>query len=284
MSLRVFFLATGLSACCVLAFNPSIPFGNNNFVISRYDTDINRQFFDPSRKFSCRLQPTTINNIQKPLLATSADDLELERVPTSLENVPLPFIDPESNSFIECFADSIVTLDGTTYTIAVPCDYSVALCYFDDSENLVPIELDDPLMDDVFPVAEAIVAEEFEEELVLQRTPQTLTLVGELDITDEEDEDDDDDDADDEEEDDDEDEEVEVLLSFEHREQEYSLVRLLDPILLVGKENPDDTNSGNEEGAGGTRLLLSPEESETVMPILEELFLKYHDNSGTWAP
>ena len=54
----------------------------------------------------------------------------------------------------------------------------MALCYFEDDEQLVPIELDDALMDDIFPIAEGIIEDEFGEELVLLRTPQTLTLVG----------------------------------------------------------------------------------------------------------
>lgn len=215
--------------------------------------------------------------INNPLLrsSVSSDDLELQRVPPALENVPLPFIDPVTNSFIECYADSVVTVQGVTYTIAVPCDYSVALCYFDADQQLIPVELNDPLMDDIFPIAESIVAEEFGEELVLQRTPQTLTLVGELELDDEEDEDE-------ESEDEDESEEVEVLLSFEHRDQEFSLVRLLDPILLVGKDNPDDEVYDDE--VGGTRLLLTPDESETVMPVLEELFLKFHDSVNSKMP
>lgn len=209
-------------------------------------------------------------------LSVSPGDLELQRVPPSLENVPLPFIDPVTNSYIECYADSVVTVQGITYTIAVPCDYSVALCYFDADQQLIPVELNDPLMDDIFPIAESIVAEEFGEELVLQRTPQTLTLVGELEL-------DEDEDNDQESEDEDESEEVEVLLSFEHRDQEFSLVRLLDPILLVGKENPDDKSYGEEED-GGTRLLLTPDESETVMPVLEDLFLKFHDSMNSKMP
>lgn len=124
-------------------------------------------------------------------------------------------------------------------------------------------------MDDIFPMAESIVAEEFGEELVLQRTPQTLTLVGEL-------EDDDDEEAlqrfeegdESSMEDEDDEEEVEVLLTFEHRNQEFNLVRLLDPILLVGKVDPSQPDN---------RILLTPEESDKVMPILEELFLEFQD-------
>jgi hypothetical protein len=186
---------------------------------------------------------------------------ELHVVSNDDSQVPIPFMDLESNSFIECYVDAVAEVDGVEYTIGVPCDHAVALCYFDEDNQLVPVELEDELMDDVFPIAESIVAEEFGEELVLQRTPQTLTLVGELDEDDEDQEDDDDDDDNDEDE-----EEVEVLLSFEHRDMEFNLVRLLDPVLLVGKEI-----------VAGQRVLLSPDESEKVMPELEKMFLDFHD-------
>jgi hypothetical protein len=65
------------------------------------------------------------------------------------------------------------------------------------------------------------------------RTPQTLTLVGELEEDDEVDYDDDN-----ENDDEDESQQVEVLLSFDHRGTDYNLVRMLDPILLVGKADP----------------------------------------------
>lgn len=197
----------------------------------------------------------------------AADDDEdgptLQRILSDDEGVPIPFVEMDGSNFIECFADSYTTVKGVEYTIGVPCDYAVALCYFDEQEQLIPVELDDEMMDDVFPIASSIVEEEFGEELYLQRTPQTLTLVGELeDDDDEEDNDDDDDDMEDGE------EEVEILLSFEHRGKEFNLVRLLDPVLLVGKADPD-----NE----GRRILLSLEESEAIMPVLEDMFLEFHE-------
>merc|ERR1719287_206196 len=91
--------------------------------------------------------------------------------------------------------------------------------------------MDEPLMDAVFPVAEGIIEDEFGEELVLVRTPQTLTLVGEL----EEEEEDAGDGGSAAGEGNDTDEEVEILVSFEEDGREYHLVRLLDPVLLVGK-------------------------------------------------
>jgi Protein of unknown function (DUF3727) len=205
-------------------------------------------------------------------MATSSDAApELKRVPPDMEGVPIPFVDVAGNSFIECYADSVAIVNGIEYTIGVPCDYSVALCFFDENDQLVPVELDDALMDDIFPLAESIVSEEFGEELVLQRTPQTLTLVGELEDDDEEEDDDDDENEDE----DDEEEEVEVLLSFEHRDKEYNLVRLLDPIMLVAKIDP---------AVPDNRILLTPEESEEIMPILEEMFLEFNDGPDDLLP
>jgi hypothetical protein len=186
------------------------------------------------------------------------------RVSPDDAQVPVPFVDVTGEKFIECFVDSVAEVDGVDYTIGVPCDHAVALCYF-HGDQLVPVELEDDLMDDVYPIVESIVSEEFGEELVLQRTPQTLTLVGELEEEDDM-EDDEDDDMDGDGATGDE-EEVEVLLSFEHRDKEFNLVRLLDPVLLVGKEIEK-----------GKRTLLSPEESDRVMPQLEKMFLDFHED------
>lgn len=203
------------------------------------------------------------------LAAAASDDVpKLEMIPNEQEGVPMPFVDTAQNTFIECYADSVTTLDGVKYTIGCPCDYAVALTYFDEDEQLIPVELDDEMMDDVFSVAESIVDEEFGEELSLQRTPQTLTLVGELEEDDEDDDDEDDDDDDLE----DGEEEVEVLLSFEHRGKEFNLVRLLDPVLLVGKDDPENPER---------MLLLTPEESEKVMPTLESMFLEFADEQDS---
>lgn len=184
------------------------------------------------------------------------------------DDVPIPFVDVSGSGFIECYADSIATVNGVKYTIGSPCDYAVALCYFDEDDQLIPVELDDDLLDDVFPVAESIVADEFGDELSLQRTPQTLTLVGELEEEEDEDEDEDAYDDDEEEDSDNGEEEVEILISFEHQGKEFHLVRLLDPVLLVGKTDPENPER---------RILLTAEESDEVMPELEELFLEFQE-------
>jgi hypothetical protein len=76
-----------------------------------------------------------------------------------LEDVPIPYVDIPGSSFIECYADTIAKINGVEYTIGVPCDYAVALCCYNKAKQLVPLELDDETMDDVFPIAEGIVAE-----------------------------------------------------------------------------------------------------------------------------
>lgn len=185
----------------------------------------------------------------------------IHKVPED-DDTAIPFLDPISNTFIECYADSIAIVDGIEYTIGNPCDTAVALCYFDQDDNLIPIDLDGDMMDEVFPMVAAIVEDEFGEELVLERTPQTLTLVGEL----EEGEEDDDGEDEYEEETGEDEEEVEILLSFEEDDVEYVLVKLLDPVLLVGKASDDE----NDQKC----ILLSEAEADKVMPSLEELFLK----------
>lgn len=188
------------------------------------------------------------------------------------DSTAVPYVDPSATSssgpsFIECYVDSVATVNHVEYSIGSPCDYAVALCYFGDDGELNPVDLDDDaLMDEVFPIAASIVEEEFGEELALMRTPQTLTLVGELELggDDMEEYEFDEDDMEDEE------EEVEILLTFEHDDKEFNLVRLLDPVLLVGKQDPENPQA---------RVLLDPEESDKVMPYLEEMILDYHEEN-----
>lgn len=201
-------------------------------------------------------------------LSQTNGDYSLHKVPED-DDTAIPFVEVGSSSFIECYADSIAIINGMEYTIGSPCDHAVALCYFDDDDQLIPIELEDDLMDDIFNMAARIVEEEFGEELSLERTPQTLTLVGEL----EEGEDDEDEDEEEDEDDfDDDEEDVEIMLSFENDGTEYCLVRLLDPVLLVGKAISENENRVQ---------LLTPEEADEVMPALEEIFLNTQEDTLT---
>mmetsp|Transcript_15464 Transcript_15464/g.19636 ORF Transcript_15464/g.19636 Transcript_15464/m.19636 type:complete len:268 (+) Transcript_15464:107-910(+) len=199
-------------------------------------------------------------------MSQTNSDNSLHKVPED-DDTAIPFVEVDNSSFIECYADSIAIVNGVEYTIGSPCDNAVALCYFDDDEQLIPIEMDEDLMDEIFALAASIVEEEFGEELALERTPQTLTLVGELEEGEGDEEDEDEDDFIDEDE-----EDVEILLSFEHEGTEYCLVKLLDPIFLVGKTIAEDDQRVQ---------LLTPKESDEVMPVLEEMFLSAQEDTLT---
>lgn len=117
-------------------------------------------------------------NSRRPRLAALfASDQKFEKIDEDDDQI-FAFMETSGERGIDCYIDSYATVDGVEYSIGLPCDYAVALCYFEGDEQLVPIELEEPLMDDIFPIAEGIIEEEFGEELVLIRTPQTLTLVG----------------------------------------------------------------------------------------------------------
>ena len=52
------------------------------------------------------------------------------------------------------------------------------------------------------------------------------------------------------------------------------MVRLLDPVLLVTR--PDEANSQ-------ARILLTPDESDEVMPYIEEMILDYQEEIDSMA-
>ena len=87
----------------------------------------------------------------------------IHKVPED-DDTPIPFVDVKSNNYIECYADSIAVIDGVEYTVGNPCDTAVALCYFDLADDLIPIELDSPMMDEMFPITAGIVEDEFGED------------------------------------------------------------------------------------------------------------------------
>ena len=244
----VAYLVIGRALC----FAPSRRFGGSGRKAAAPSVDPSASshgcYGSPGQE-STRLLLTTSNKFEK----VDEDDDQI-----------VVFVDPDQGG-IDCYVDSYATVEGVEYTIGSPCDYAVALCYFDGNDQLVPIELEEELMDEIYPIAEEIIEDEFGEELVLQRTPQTLTLVGEL----EEGEEDDEDDEEVDDEGSEEDEEVEILVSFEENEQEYHLVRLLDPVLLVGKGGGEDS-----------RILLTPQESDQVMPKIEKLFLSNQNDNA----
>ncbi len=93
----------------------------------------------------------TITRLCTSMSRTNSDN-SLHKVPED-DDTAIPFVEVDNSSFIECYADSIAIVDGVEYTIGSPCDNAVALCYFDSDEQLIPIEMDEDLMDEIFALA-----------------------------------------------------------------------------------------------------------------------------------
>ena len=172
---------------------------------------------------------------------------------------PITFADSTAKKNVEtaimCHVDCLATISGTDYSVGYPCDNPVDVAYVDGDDEFVPVEVDEPIMDDIFPVVQNILEENYKDDLKLYRTPATLTLAGNLAVDDEADEDAMDDANDGE-------SLAEMLLEFDHDGKEYCLVRPTDLMLLVAKADPND-----EDG----RILISDDESEEIMPILMEM-------------
>ena len=106
-------------------------------------------------------------------------------------------------------------------------------------------------MDDLVPLAIAMLAKEFDDdEFVLKRTAQALTIEVKLD------------------------EETDRLKKndctawLDHRGIVSELVLLLDPILLLEKVPEKVPHTVERKCARKMRVLLTPKESDQVMPVL----------------
>ncbi|CAM9401978.1 unnamed protein product [Discosporangium mesarthrocarpum] len=197
---------------------------------------------------------------------------------------------------IECYADRFAVVGGQRYIIAHPCDWAVSVCIPKGEDGVEAVPLDSELMDEIFP---GMQRELEEGDIHLFRTPITLTLQGEFLDEEEEEEDEEDEEDEDEvgneaysktgtamwegeeieyevveepEEDGEEEEEeedliptevddvgVELIASYWHDNQEYALVKHLEPVFIIAKEG--------QEGYD----LLSQEEVGRVNPIVEKL-------------
>ena len=51
-------------------------------------------------------------------------------------------MDTRGDNFIDYYVASIATINGVKYTVGSPCDHPVALCMYDEQDELVTIELD----------------------------------------------------------------------------------------------------------------------------------------------
>ncbi|MEW5858764.1 MAG: DUF3727 domain-containing protein [Cyanobacteriota bacterium] len=161
----------------------------------------------------------------------------------------------ESGRSLSCYIEHSIEVEGEEYVILLPVDSPVEIVAWDEEkeEEEATLVEDDAEIDEVFPTAQAVLAER---NLALKRTAFALTVAGELPAVEEEEiltlEIEDDDTQL-------EPEEFQFLASFYHKEQEYTIYTPLDPLLLFARIN-----------SAGEPVLLSPEEFKKVQPLLED--------------
>ena len=170
-------------------------------------------------------------------------------------STPSVTLTDENGKSLSCYIERSLFVDTQEYVLLLPVDSAVEIFAWqteDLEEEAIPVE-DDATIDQIFPTAEAVLAEQ---NLILKRTAFTLSVAGELpavedtelftlEVEDEGTEL--------------EPEQLQLLASFYYEEQEYAIYTPLDPLLFFARL----------KGVGEAEL-LSPEEFSKVQPLLED--------------
>lgn len=170
------------------------------------------------------------------------DNLDME-----VETVTLT--DEKTGRTLDCTIEQSIEIEGDEYVLLLPVDSPVEIFAWqgdEEDEEAVPID-DDSEIERLFSVAKAVLEEQ---NLTLKRSAVTLTVEGELPDFDEEEEflgDGSDEDQ----------EELQLLTSFFHEDQEFSIYAPLDPFFILARMDDNDKPH-----------LLSPEELERIEPML----------------
>jgi Protein of unknown function (DUF3727)/Protein of unknown function (DUF1292) len=161
----------------------------------------------------------------------------------------------EQGRMLDCYVEHSLLVEGQEYVLLLPVDSPVEIFAWqgDEEEEEAILVEDDATIDEIFGTAQAVLSEQ---NLALKNTAYALTVAGELPPVEEselftleiEDENADL-----------EPEQLQLLATFYHEEQEYSIYTPLDPLLFFARTS----KSGKPE-------LLSPEEFRKVQPLLEE--------------
>ena len=161
----------------------------------------------------------------------------------------------EAGRSLACYIERSLFVEEQEYVLLLPIDSAIEIFAWQtdgEEEEAIPVE-DDAIIDPIFALAEAVLAEQ---NLILKRTAFALTVAGELPPVE---------DSElftleiEEEGADLEPEQLQLLASFYYQDQEYAIYTPLDPLLFFARLN----TSGQPE-------LLSPEEFRKVQPLLEE--------------
>lgn len=157
---------------------------------------------------------------------------------------------------LPCYIETSVAVEGQNYALLTPVDAPVDIFAWVESEAdeeiLMPVE--EAELGEIFATAQAVLAEQ---NLTLQRSALSLTVAGDLPAVDEEEllvlEMEDNGAAA-------EQDEYQLLATFFHEEQEYSIYAPIDPVLFVVRLQENDQPE-----------ILSPEDFLALQPKLQPL-------------
>ena len=168
----------------------------------------------------------------------------------------------EDNRQLTCYVEKELDVDGAAFLLLLPVNLPIEIFVWqpdededageDAAEVLVDVEEDD--IDALFPSARAVLAEL---DLILERSAHTLTAAGDLPEADEEDcfsldvSDEDDEHP--------VTEEFQMLATFFHEENQYTLCTPLDPLLFFATREAD-----------GSVALVDPEDFQKMRSQLED--------------
>jgi hypothetical protein len=159
----------------------------------------------------------------------------------------------EAGKSLPCTIETAFKVDSTEYLLLQPVDFSVQIFAWqetDDEEETELVDVTDEEIDLIFPVAQAVLAEQ---NLSLKRSAYTLTVEGELPEPTEEDiiEIDTEEDGNC--------SEYQELAHFYYEEQAFSVFTALDPLMFIAKV-----------GEKGQPEILTPEEMSALEPYVEQ--------------
>ena len=160
-------------------------------------------------------------------------------------------VDPSTERTLTVGVEHTIDYSGDRYIVCYPMDDAVSFAYSTDDESELEAVEDPIKVQSLFPNAEAVLAEE---NIELKNTAFVLTIDDQSEYLD----DDDDSDLDNPEIQDQFD--VEIIAAFSSEGEHFSVVRALEPVLLIAKKVDH----------GAAYKVLEGAELDAITPIIEE--------------
>jgi uncharacterized protein YrzB (UPF0473 family) len=172
----------------------------------------------------------------------------------------------EKGRTLDCELLQQIPLESKVYGLVMPNLTPVRVMAWSDDEEPTLEDLDDEEVVRVFPNARAVLAEQ---DLSLLDSAYVLVVEGDIPTPDEEDEEDEEDSIYTICEEEGEEEEYQLLASFLEDEREFAVFTPLEPVILFVELD--------EAKGSKTARLLTPKETEELMPVFEEFLRQQED-------